>query len=307
MHARPQTWAVAILCSLTLAAAPAAPATTAPATTRPAVAPGAGRFVFTDQQGDPGKPITVWTWCPDDLSPTTPILFVMHGALRNGETYRNNWVKHARERHALLVVPEFDRTAYPGTAYNDGNLFDPTGQPVDPSRWVFATVEHLFDQVKRLTGNRSATYLLYGHSAGGQVVERFVLLMPTARYSRAIAANPGWYTLPDPSQPFPAGLGRTPTTDDVLRTIVQRDVVVMLGERDTNPNDRDLNRSPPAMAEGPYRFARGQFFWKDLQAAAARLHAPLAWQLKTVPEAGHSDPQMSVAAIDLLFPPSVKP
>ncbi len=292
--------AAALLTSaLTISAAPPATRLTLPR--------GPGSFVFTDPLGDLTKPITVWTWCPDDPSPTTPILFVMHGTLRNGQTYRDNWVDHAKAKHALLVVPEFDRTSYPGTTYTDGNTLDRSGQPIDPSRWVFATVEHLFDEVKRRAGNGSPTYLLYGHSAGGQVVERFVLLMPAARYSRAVAANPGWYTLPDQDKPFPAGLGRTPTTDDVLAKILRRDVVVMLGERDTNPDDADLNRSPPAMAEGPYRFARGQFFWMDLQTVATRLHVPVAWRLKTVPRAGHSDAQMSRPAVDLLFPPPAKP
>jgi hypothetical protein len=56
------------------------------------------------------------------------------------------------------------------------------------------------------------------------------------------------------------------------------------------------------MAEGPYRFARGQFFFQDLRATAARLKVPLRWRLRTVPDAGHSDQQMSAAAADVLFP-----
>ena len=270
---------------------------------RPATVPvGPGSFVFTDRPADPAKPLTVWTWAPDDLGPATPVVFVMHGALRNGRTYRDHWIGHAKAKHVLLVVPEFSREAYPGVTYNDGNLSDRAGRPVDPSRWAFTVIERLFDEVKRVTGDRSAAYFLYGHSAGGQFVQRFVLLMPHARYARAVAANPGWHTLPEQDQPFPAGLKGTATSDEVLRTVLGRPVTLLLGERDTDPVDPDLNRSPPAMAEGPFRFARGQFFFARLQAAAARLNVPLQWQLKAVPTAGHSDVQMSAAAADLLFP-----
>src|SRR5271155_4121645 len=42
----------------------------------------------------------------------------------------------------------------------------------------------------------SKTYYLYGHSAGGQFAHRLVLFMPNARYQRVVAANPGYYTMP---------------------------------------------------------------------------------------------------------------
>jgi pimeloyl-ACP methyl ester carboxylesterase len=153
-----------------------------------------------------------------------------------------------------------------------------------------------------MTGNTTPKYDLYGHSAGGQFVESFLLFMPEARYARAVAANPGWYTLPDLEKPYPAGMKNTPTGKAGLARVMTRDVVVLLGEKDIDPNDADLPRNPDAMAEGPYRFARGQFFFKNLQETARQMGVPLLWQLRTVPNAMHSDQQMSAAAADLLFP-----
>ena len=38
---------------------------------------------------------------------------------------------------------------------------------------------------------------MFGHSAGGQFVHRFVQFKPNSRVNYAISANAGWYTVPD--------------------------------------------------------------------------------------------------------------
>jgi hypothetical protein len=97
-------------------------------------------------------------------------------------------------------------------------------------------------------------------------------------------------------------LKNTATGKTALAKVLRRDVVVLLGEKDIDPNDPELPRNPDAMAEGPFRFARGQFFFRNLKETAGKLDVPLAWRLRTVPNAIHSDRQMSAAAADLLFP-----
>ena len=57
-------------------------------------------------------------------------------------------------------------------------------------------VEHLFDYVREKSGATQDTYLLDGHSAGAQFVQRLVTFLPEARYSRAVAANAGVYVMP---------------------------------------------------------------------------------------------------------------
>jgi pimeloyl-ACP methyl ester carboxylesterase len=166
----------------------------------------------------------------------------------------------------------------------------------DASTWSFSVIEHLFDAIKEATGNASRDYFLYGHSEGGQFVHRLVLLLPQARYATAIAANPGWYTMPTFAVRYPYGLAGAPANEKSLAQSLGRQFVLMLGTRDTNPNDADLRKTPEALAQGRHRFERGQNFMAEARARAAELKTPIAWTVETVSGAAHDNSAMSVAA-----------
>jgi alpha-beta hydrolase superfamily lysophospholipase len=285
------TWLISIV--LTLGAAVAAAADT--------IAPGSGSFQFIDQLGNTGKPITVWTHAPQKLRAGAPIVFVMHGAGRNGRDYRDQWIEHAERQRFLLIVPEFAEPAYGGEAYQLGNMFDSKGKAVDPSKWTFTAIEHLFDHVKAAAKNTSKRYYIYGHSAGGQFVHRFVLFMPEARFERAIAANPGWYTMPELEVAFPYGMRNTAASKAGLKKSFANSLVLLLGDEDVNREDPNLRKSPGADLQGLTRFERGETFFKKAKEESAKLETPLAWRQQTVRGAGHSDKQMSGAAAKTLF------
>jgi pimeloyl-ACP methyl ester carboxylesterase len=262
---------------------------------------GKDSFVFVDARGNAETPLKVWTYQPKQARPDAALVFVMHGAGRNGEDYRDAWIPHAERYRFLLVVPEFAEKFYSSTAYQQGNLFDENGQLRERSQWAYAAIEHLFDHVKSITTNKSELYYLYGHSGGGQFVHRLVLFFPEARYARAIAANPGYYTMPDMETRFPYGLEGTAVTPETLAPIFRRDFVVLLGEKDTKRDDPNLRKTPEADAQGPNRLERGKRFYEVSRAQATTLRAPYRWQLRTVPNAGHSNQQMSETAARLLF------
>ena len=75
---------------------------------------GAGSFVFADPQGNADRPITVYTYRPRRYRVNDPILFVMHGVLRNGREYRDQWIVEAERFGVLLIAPEFPANALPG-------------------------------------------------------------------------------------------------------------------------------------------------------------------------------------------------
>jgi poly(3-hydroxybutyrate) depolymerase len=266
------------------------------------IAPGDGSFTFTDARGNAERPLQVYYHRPAAWNANAPIVFVMHGLLRNSKKYCHEWSDLADKANFMVVCPTFLEKDYPTSAYQWGNMFDAAGQPIPQEKWTFTAVEHLFDEVKRLTNSSAKDYYIFGHSAGGQFVHRFVLFMPQARYKRAIAANPGWYTLPDYSgHKYPYGLRNSGLSPENFKRSLSRNFVLMLGDEDNDPNDPEMNQGRRAEEQGRTRFERGENFFKQAQAAATAAGANFQWKLQTVPNAHHSDREMGVAAAPILF------
>jgi poly(3-hydroxybutyrate) depolymerase len=255
--------------------------------------PGAGRF----EVAHAGKTIPVWYFLPDTVRADTPILIVMHGVNRDADRYRDEWLPHARKYGFILATPEFSKAAFPEESYNLGGMADAKGG----AEGAFGFIEPVFDAVQAATGNRSERYYLYGHSAGAQFVHRFLYFVPQARVAKAVAANAGWWTLPDPAVEFPYGLKGSPVDEKALKAMLQRPLVVLLGTADTDPNHANLRRTPEALAQGPHRFARGHTFFAAGKKQAVALGVPLGWQLATAPGVAHSDQGMSAFAVRWLF------
>lgn len=287
--------ALAVLAAAVVVLLPVAPG-------RAAVASGKSDFLFTDARGNPDRPLRVWLYRPAKFDAESPVVFVMHGTLRNGETYREPWIDIADRHGCLVAVPEFGAEHYPGSRmYHFGNLFDAAGMAVPRERWTFSAIEHLFDRLREETGSRRPGYFVFGHSAGAQFVHRMVLALPDARLEGAVSANAGSYTLPSHAARYPYGLEGSGIEDDRLRSALQAPLTVLLGEKDTDPEDRYLPRAPHARAQGPHRLARGKTFHAAARAAAERLGVALRWKLETVPGVGHDNARMAPAAARLLL------
>lgn len=262
---------------------------------------GRGNFMFHDSLGNAELPIHVRYYMPDDFDANTPIVFVMHGASRAGPRYTDDWVPEAERHGFLLIVPEFSSDLYSGSQmYNLGNMFDEDGEPVSPSLWTYTAVEHLFDHVREITGSALNSFRIYGHSAGGQFVHRFLMFRPNAPIERAVAANAGWYTMPLDTLEFPYGLRNSGISEEDVRSAFSKSTVILLGDQDIDSTQSNLRQTPEANAQGPHRFARGHSFWLTVNEVAERIGAPLAWRIDTVPGAHHSDALMAPKAAALL-------
>lgn len=259
---------------------------------------GEGRFCF---DADGGPPLDVWTYRPEHHSPDGPVMVVMHGTLRNADEYRDSWIEHAERLGALLLTPEFRRDDYPsGYGYQQLNVLDEVGAPTPPEAWGPQRVEALFEHVVRSLDLRTDSYYLYGHSAGGQFVHRAMLMLPTTRARLAIAANSGWYTMPDFETPYPAGLAGSPADGEQLDAALVRRVVVHLGTEDNDPDDPYLPRGDAASQQGPHRVARGEAFFRRLQRAATERGVDLGWSLEHAEGVGHSNTDMAAFATRLI-------
>lgn len=268
------------------------------------IAEGSGSFTFVDAKGDASKSMTVYTYLPKRLQASAArIVFVMHGASKTASGYRDTWIEHADRYGFMVLAPLFDREQWGGGAYSYSSVATRDGQPRDPSLWSYNVIEHLFDAVKDATGNQIPRYYIYGHSEGGQFLHRLVLLLPDARYARAVVANPGWYMMPAFGIKYPYGLAGTPVTKASLEKSLVRDVVLLLGDLDRDPNHYQLRRTPQALAQGANRYERGETFFREARNRATEFGSAYGWRLQAVPGAAHENDRMSRPAAAVLMAP----
>ncbi len=234
---------------------------------------------------------------PASFDEDTPIVIVMHGASRDVDRYFADWSAQGNADGFAVVVPHLDDQGFPGSdAYNLGNVFSGDGMLTDKGVWTFTAIEPLFDEAAARLGSRRSGYTLFGHSAGSQFAHRFLYHVPNARAERVIAANAGWYTMPDFGVIWPYGLAGSGMRPEDLPGVLARDVVVLLGDADNDPNGAKFRKTPEAELQGEHRLARGKTFYRVAEARAQALGVPFNWQLEVVPGAGHVNAEMTPAA-----------
>jgi len=218
----------------------------------------------------------------------------MHGVKRNGEEYRDQWVETA-ERHGVIVaVPEFSVAQYAHPhEYNYGGMVAADGSARPRSEWVYPVLDEVFREVKRRTGSARERYILYGHSAGGQLVHRLATFAWSPLIERAVSANAGSYTMPCEEDAMPFGVKGAGLGSNDLKELFTRPLLVFLGDRDNDAGHPHLPREPGAMRQGPHRFARGHRYLEIAAREAKRLGVPLAWRLAVAPGVAHDNHGMA--------------
>lgn len=254
------------------------------------------RFMFDDWAG---PAIPAWIYYSSTIDRTNaPILVLMHGMKRAPDRYLGEWQSLADEHGLVIVAPEFSAQDFPKSAgYNLGNVFRKKSVGLqDEAVWSFSAIEPLFDYVVAAIGGNQSGYAMFGHSAGAQFAHRFMYYKPTARAHLFLLANAGWYTLPDLSIEYPYGLRNAAVNAENIRVALSRDVIILLGDQDNDPNHSSLRKTPEAMAQGPHRYARGFSFLEVGKNTAKELGAPFGWRLESVPGVAHSNSGMAKAA-----------
>lgn len=252
---------------------------------------------------------------------------VIHGLGRDAPGYfRALASSRAKARaEAILVAPHFladeDFLAPGQLHWARGGWMggSPAHGPTSASAFdvIDAILAHLADR-SHYPALREVVVI--GHSAGAQLVQRYVAVgrgVPASLAVRFVVANPSSYLWFSPDRPgstfacpsynhWKYGLAGhlPPYVTDPPATLearyVARDVTYLIGGDDTDPTQRDLDRSCGGEAQGSDRFARHTAFLADL---AAR-HGSLATQRSfTVPGVGHSGGHMidSACGIAVLF------
>jgi poly(3-hydroxybutyrate) depolymerase len=248
-------------------------------------------FEFTDWAG---PALTVFAVEPEGLAPDAPVVIVMHGVKRNADDYRDNWVDLANTYGFRIYAPMFDQASFPGADY-----YNLGGVGTDAVS-AYDAIEPMFDFVISHRGVTAGHYTIFGHSAGSQFVHRFVCFADPARMDLAITANAGWYTMPTDEAAWPYGLGGIDTADCNVSSWLARPMLVLLGDRDVDPMDPNLRRTPEALAQGQTRFERGHRFYDLASRVAEALDVEFGWTKQVVPGVAHDNRGMALAAADVI-------
>lgn len=261
-------------------------------------AAGEGEFSYKTA----GRKVQVWTYVPSQAPADAPVVFVMHGVLRNGAEYRRSWVPLADQYGCVVLAPEFPERDWPGTrSYHQGNVLDDAGKPVPEDEWAYSALDGVFRKFCAEQGNVTEKYYLFGHSAGAQFVHRLMLLRPNSLCAAAVAANAGVYSMPDFDRSWPHGLKGVPVTHEQVQAAMSQKLCVLLGEEDVDENDAYLPKDPESMEQGVHRMARGQKFFSTARDVAEKEQTKFRWQLRTVPGVGHDNRGMAAAAAEVLL------
>ena len=115
--------------------------------------------------------------------------------------FAGRWVDFAETHRLIVLAPAFDNTNFGSLAGPGGGYRGLFGRRVDAD--VF--VNGLIDAHKNRIQDWGGRILLYGHSAGGQFVSRYVV-RHTDRILAAVIGAAGTFAMPNPNAAWPDGM-----------------------------------------------------------------------------------------------------
>ena len=289
---------------------------------------------MTTPAGSGAVPIYVSADWSHPLPGIRRVVIMVHGVGRNADSYFRS-VQAARDaagadpQTTLLIAPQFladvDVAAFhlPSTVLHwDADNWQ-AGQPAHGPAALSAF--DVFDALLQRVADRAllpalTTVVVAGHSAGGQVVNRYSIVgrgearcsaavstcatsspiphricicQPNVRnrwmLRRARSSIAGATVLLDP----PPYVGSTAALD---APFAARDVIYLLGTADVDPHQSDLATNCAAEAEGAYRLVRGTNYFAYLK---ARYRDGFAQRLALVPGVAHQARRMFTSACGL--------
>jgi len=257
------------------------------------------------------------------LPHVTRVLIVVHGRLRNAQTYLQSGIDAAEHAgvsaNTLVIAPQFLNASDIKRNHLDGQVLRWNGNDWmagEPSTGPGQISSYgALDQIIKHLGNRTLfpalkEIVVAGHSGGGQVVQRFALTghdHPTLKNEgirlRYVVANPSSYAYFSRQRPvqfdtascpgfndWKYGLQHLPayakgqSVEQLEQAYVSRDITYLLGQQDTDPNHPALDKSCAAETQGAYRLIRGHNYFDYLK----QRHPQLSHTLVEVPGVGHN-------------------
>jgi hypothetical protein len=232
-------------------------------------------------------PIDVMRYTPE-ACPPGPVLFVFAGYERNADAYVRAARKVARRLCATVYAPHFDAARFPRALYQRAGVRITDGR-LDLSACVGPIIDELIDWVRRHDDRSAADVILFGHSAGAQLLSRLTAYWPLKAATHVVVANPSVHVLPSITERIPYGfrLGPGVALDEHwVREYIARPLTIYLGTADTG--DKRLVQTRAARRQGAHRLDRGRNAFAVAEKLALENGWKFGWRLIEAPGVGHS-------------------
>lgn len=241
----------------------------------------------------------IYYYRPASWTPRRPVWIAYSGAERKADSLRTALEDMAVKYNVLVACPDYSKRKFPGCLwYQEGNVITEDsvkGQVKPQNEWTFSLIDDITREVKKRTGSLGPV-VLFGHSAGGQLLHRYVLLGHPKEADRIVIANSGWFTLPDRNVNYPYGIANLSISDEELARSFGKDIRFLMGSLDTKRN-LGFRTTPEAEKQGKNRMERCRYFYHYCEKKAQELGVPFHWKLDIVPGAAHQTVKMSEGAI----------
>ena len=173
-----------------------------------------------------------FVYAPLSMSQNPDLLVLIHGTPagtwsveETAKYYIDHWINFAEQEGIVLIAPSFNQEDF---SSRKGELEDKMtgyrglfGREIGADEWVLRIV----DAYQQAFGETNEKFWLYGHSAGGQFVGRFLVTHPE-RVEKAVITAAVTYPQPNPEVAWPYGMGGLHTQIEWDEsTIRQEDVV----------------------------------------------------------------------------------
>jgi len=250
--------------------------------------------------------------------PTPPTrvtcLIVIHGsvgatetALDVANTFIRRWRDVADNRHLLLIAPAFDKANFGGHEGPGGGYRGLFGRDVGADTFLNEIVDSYQDDFTSF----NKQFYLYGHSAGGQFVSRYVVVHPE-RIRSAVISAAGTFAFPFANVPWTNGMGRlrrdirwpgdssvvfdfTPNPEGWVEAAT-RPITVVVGALDTDP----INAQTGIPGENTH-VGRGRAWVFEMNNLARRNGLQGRVRFVTVDGESHSSEGLTPESINNLF------
>ncbi len=288
---------------------------------------GSGNFHFYSDRSSINQPIDVYYYRPESMTKDSTVLMVLPGASRNAWDYRDDWIQLADRLEVLILAPAYTENQYgfeqyhllntfPKIKYEISNQYSVDGvlkklyideklidlaKPYAKGEWLTHDFDQLFKQVKLHFNLSKQQYDVFGHSAGAQIIHRWVTLNPSMHVRHYIAANAGFYTGFSEEKLFPIGL-KGLVEPWWHRNSLKQSLILLVGELDNKEETRGtMLHSKTLDSMGLGRLERARSHIRQVKEYATDKNIQLNWQFKQVKGVGHNHRQMAAAAAKLLY------